>query len=309
MILATHVAYALALSGFVGLETGACVYLAVGSVLPDIDYPRSFVGKLLPFIAVPVGKKWGHRQVAHGYPLWFLITLGGFFWKPLSFIGLGGISHIFLDCHNVAGVQALKPFSEKRLVNFKREWRMYTGSSGDLVLCLIFTAIFFAGLQIRNLGGVQMALGNALGSYSIVFERYLLQETRVCYLRGNLRFTSGKTVEGRWLIVGKESEQGLALWNNELAQVIHIPREAEFLRVELETTAEHWQHFVQTGFEPLDCGAFAWDLRSNRWRYHPSGEFASGQMIRRGACPEQNHQKGKIQIDYGKMEEVVKDSH
>ena len=304
MVVPTHIAYALALSGFVNLDKTQCLYLAIGSVLPDLDYPRSFVGKLLPFIAVPAGKKFGHRQILHGYPLWFLIVLGGVVFQPLLLIGFGGVSHIFLDCHNIAGVQALKPFSEKRLVNFKKEWRLYTGSSGDLVLCLVFTAIFLAGLQIRNMGGVQLALGNAMGSYPIIFERYLRQGTQVCYLRGRLRFTSGETVEGRWLIIGKENQRSLALWNEEQARIIHAPREGEFLWVKLEITTEHWEHFIKTGLEPLACGAFGWDVRSNYWRYHAPGEPVSGQLIRRGACLQEARQTELIQVDFKKIENL-----
>ncbi|MBF0227880.1 MAG: metal-dependent hydrolase, partial [Desulfobacterales bacterium] len=173
MIAPTHIAYATLFGTILGIDNNDIIYVVLGSILPDIDHPRAFLGRLFFFISIPLHKKFSHRKEIHGYPLWFVITALGYFYTPLLYIGLGAISHVYLDCHNVAGVAALRPFSDKVFVNFKYDWRVLSGSSKDILLFILFAGLAFTGLYVNKIGGVSAAIGDLIESYDIAYERYI----------------------------------------------------------------------------------------------------------------------------------------
>lgn len=98
----------------------------VGSLLPDIDHTKSFLGRRLLLFSKPINKLFGHRTLTHS-----LLTLGVLFYAsflawdftPYS-VGLftGCLSHILLDSTTSKGIAALYPISRKRykLGRFKR---------------------------------------------------------------------------------------------------------------------------------------------------------------------------------------------
>lgn len=111
-----------------GALTGALVSLAltgeigavpvavglVGGLAPDLDHPESRLGRLFPFVSVPLGLRYGHRGATHsaqwaGYAILVGAVLGavvaaGFGRDPLAWgtltgmsLGLGYLSHILAD--------------------------------------------------------------------------------------------------------------------------------------------------------------------------------------------------------------------
>lgn len=90
----------------------------LGSLLPDIDHPKSFLGSRLLLFSKPLNKWVGHRTLTHS-----LLALGTLFyfsyeaWGPLPLtVGLfvGCFSHSFLDSLTNKGVAILYPLSKKR---------------------------------------------------------------------------------------------------------------------------------------------------------------------------------------------------
>jgi len=73
MIAPTHAIYgpavALIILAVFGVEASfhwTIVLCAVlGSLAPDIDYPRSTLGRLVPWISKPIEQRFGHRAVTH----------------------------------------------------------------------------------------------------------------------------------------------------------------------------------------------------------------------------------------------------
>jgi len=76
----------------------------------------------------PINKRFGHRREVHSIFPWLAIFLLGIIWHPLVYIGIGAVSHIFIDCLTVSGVPMLLPLSHKVFVIFSRKWRVKTGS-------------------------------------------------------------------------------------------------------------------------------------------------------------------------------------
>ena len=61
------------------LPAVACAIL--GSVLPDIDSPNSYIGRVLPYASIPIERQWGHRTITHS--LLCLLGLSVIIW-PLA---------------------------------------------------------------------------------------------------------------------------------------------------------------------------------------------------------------------------------
>jgi inner membrane protein len=97
---------------------------AIGSLSPDLDNSKSWLGRLFPFISKPIENKFSHRTLTHSLLaivfIWsiavsskFLFFTGNF--NPIAF-AIGYTSHILIDCASVQGVKILYPFSMRNAV-------------------------------------------------------------------------------------------------------------------------------------------------------------------------------------------------
>jgi membrane-bound metal-dependent hydrolase YbcI (DUF457 family) len=278
MIAPTHIAFAVAIGQLAGLNSLNLNLLAAGALLPDIDHPQSTVGRLLSFLSVPINKKFGHRKVIHGFFLWTGLALCGHIWEPALFLGLGALSHCFIDCWNVSGVQALEPFSEQVCVIFRRSsWRISTGSRKELFVLLFLGMAVGGAIYIGSFGGIRAAVGEMLGSYNIAYERYLREGTNVCYLEGKLRTADGNIFEDKWLIIGREGSRGLAILADD--KILHIPKDAHFLRARLRVDENNkkWETAEIKGLAETLKPVYV--LKKGEWRKAKAGSFVSGVII------------------------------
>lgn len=279
MIAPTHIAFALACGNLAGVSAVSLNLLAAGSLLPDIDHPQSSIGRILFFFSIPLNRQFGHRRIIHGFALWGAVALAGIFWTPALWIGLGALSHIVLDLLNISGVQALMPFSEKVCVLFARKWRFASGSRQDLVLLVVLGVFAWAGNYIGTLGGLRALTGVITGSPRIAYQQYLEAGTQISFIEGTLRHRDGRIEHGRWLAIGKEEERGLALWNEKRQEIIHLPRQAEFLSAYLKRTGERWQTLSLTGWARTKREAFFFD--GEFWRHAEPGSIVFGWVLGR----------------------------
>lgn len=98
--------------------------IALGSLLPDIDHPRSYLGSMFPFLSVPISKLFGHRGFTHSLMATSILGIATAYWwvsNPLFFGGLllGYLSHLLADMTTPSGVPLLYP-KKKRYKFFKR---------------------------------------------------------------------------------------------------------------------------------------------------------------------------------------------
>ena len=121
----THVAFGLAVclaSARLGIVPGDALALgaaAVGSLLPDLDHPKSTFGRKVPFVSIPLAAIAGHRGFTHsliGVGLCLAAAFsaaGGLAAPPWTGIleagALGYLSHLIIDMGNPAGVPLLYP--------------------------------------------------------------------------------------------------------------------------------------------------------------------------------------------------------
>lgn len=94
------------------------IFIILGSVLPDIDTPYSFLGKRIKPISKVLYKKIGHRSATHSV---IIVTIAFFIsiivWEINTIlVGLviGSITHILTDLTTPQGVCIAYPVNKKR---------------------------------------------------------------------------------------------------------------------------------------------------------------------------------------------------
>lgn len=91
----------------------------IASLLPDIDHPRSIIGRRLKWISLPISKTFGHRGCTHS----LLIVISGFFLFKSNFFSnfffppdvmqsmlIGYANHLLADMLTPYGIPLLWPF-------------------------------------------------------------------------------------------------------------------------------------------------------------------------------------------------------
>ncbi|MGM9986047.1 MAG: metal-dependent hydrolase [Bacillaceae bacterium] len=112
----------------------------IGSLIPDIDEPKSYIGRRSLGVSHVVNKKYGHRGGTHSLIIWFilmglLLTVANN--KFTIGICIGYLLHIVGDFFSSKGVPLLLPFTNKR---FKFFITYRTGGWLEkIILCLAIT--------------------------------------------------------------------------------------------------------------------------------------------------------------------------
>lgn len=99
--------------------------VALGSLLPDIDHPNSYLGRKLYPISVLINKCFGHRGFTHSFLSLTLLGLATTFWWVENFYFFGGLflgylSHLLADMTTVSGVPLLYPNKKRYKFFIKR---------------------------------------------------------------------------------------------------------------------------------------------------------------------------------------------
>ena len=157
-------------------ESAEVIAVAAASLLPDADYPKSWLGYQLGSVSKELNRLFGHRSFLHsllalllftavlGSPLWWIT--GSLALVVAIFVGYG--SHLLADMMNLGGVQFFWPSRVIAVFPGRDEYRVVTGSGSErvfvnvvLVLALLFypvSRVGFDGLLYR-LGGADQVYG------------------------------------------------------------------------------------------------------------------------------------------------------
>jgi len=157
-------------------ETTEVLAVAAASLLPDADYPRSWIGHQLGSVSENLNRLFGHRSFLHSLLALLLITtvLGALLcWiagnlAPIAAIFVGYGSHLFADMLSVGGVQLFWPSHAIAVFPGRNEYRVVTGSGSErvfvavaLVLALLFYPVSRMGFDglLYLLGGADRVYG------------------------------------------------------------------------------------------------------------------------------------------------------
>jgi len=273
---ATHVAIAVSCGIMAGCPNTGLALIAGGALVPDLDHPQSTIGRIFFPLSLPLSQWLGHRGPFHSFWLWGLLALAGLIWKPFFFIGIGALLHVVADCATVSGVRAMSPWTNKLFVFFKRSWRLKTGSGAEFGVLLVFGALAWAGGQVGSMGGISAMLGYLTGAPKIMMEEYKLKGLQKCFVEGKLRWNNGRIEEGRWLIIGSEGS-GLALQEEWGEKLIHVPKQAYFIRARLKPTEEKWEAVKLKGWGKTEHTCYFMD--TGKWYIAQEGDVVWGNII------------------------------
>lgn len=148
MISVTHISFGVLLTEFtltsLGIEpnTTTLALSGLGSLLPDIDTPKSAIGKIFPPSKI-IEQKYGHRQITHS---WIFIIISLVIFTPfIFFLGLlkysgliiGIVSHIMLDMANISGVPFFYPSPSRFVFPDNKASRIEVNSKREYIFLAI----------------------------------------------------------------------------------------------------------------------------------------------------------------------------
>ncbi len=126
------------------------------ATLPDLDYSRSFIGRVFHPLSTFIESKVPHRTATHSFIAALLVSLflgwllsfsvGDSLLKWMVIVFGGYMSHIFLDWFTKKGCQSYWPAQGWCVMFNRRSWRIKTGSFGELfhvAILLLFFGVTF----------------------------------------------------------------------------------------------------------------------------------------------------------------------
>jgi endonuclease YncB( thermonuclease family) len=151
--------------------------VAASSLLPDADYPKSWIGHRLGKVSKELNRRFGHRSFLHSLLALVLITivLGAPLWitgNPSTgvavLIGFG--SHLFADMMTLGGVQLFWPRRSIAVFPGRDEYRVVTGTGSETVFVVValLLALLFGPVSRMGFDGLLYRLGGADNVYGRV---------------------------------------------------------------------------------------------------------------------------------------------
>jgi inner membrane protein len=144
------------------------MFSIIGAIIPDIDHPRSVIGKLFPFISIPLERRFGHRTITHSFIGWAIFTaifafivlfaallcmfiLKSDIWilqlapRWIAAFSISYMSHLILDMFNKRGSQMFWPNPSRDVIPKNPKFRPESGSSVEpLIFFVLFILMLFA---------------------------------------------------------------------------------------------------------------------------------------------------------------------
>lgn len=151
----------------------------IGSMMPDLDHPRSLVGRLFFFVSIPLERKFGHRTVTHSILGWAISTalaavVIGLTWLvyhsliqprfPLPIISsalairwiaafsIGYLSHILIDMVNPRGVQLFWPNDARDVISKNPDLRPESGSKAEVLIFALLVGLMILSFPLSKYG-------------------------------------------------------------------------------------------------------------------------------------------------------------
>lgn len=167
----THISTSLALSlpimSYTGtLEAGCLAALTLGAIFPDVDEPRSYVGKRAKGISIPAKLLFGHRGAIHSLPgmgiialvAWIIFSALGWPGILVQYFSLGFFLHLLEDSFSKSGIAWLQPFSKRYYQSGFRKIYYTTGRASENLVFIISVLAIFAIFNYGNLELSQISL-------------------------------------------------------------------------------------------------------------------------------------------------------
>ncbi len=192
------------------------------SLFPDIDHPKSFIGKIFKPISKYIDRNYGHRTITHGL-IFFITTIFIIYiiektllkttvYTMIAFFAY--LSHLILDMMTVKGIPLLYPFKRNPcVIPANPELRFKTGNfqTESIIFCIL-TVIGFTCKDLFKQG--------FWTSYNKTFKsiKHLVREFKRSTKLINVNYhliINGQTQIGKGLLIGVNNRNLKILTSNE----------------------------------------------------------------------------------------------
>lgn len=145
-------------------------------LMPDLDTPNSFLGRLLKPISRIVSK-WGHRQITHSLMgtaiAWVLfLPLAVFGHQVYWAAAIGYLCGWLFDAASKTGVPLFYPSPGRLVFPFDPTYRLKTGSLTERLLQVVLILLLGGVLAMNQGGGAIASFSNWLGTATGAVETY-----------------------------------------------------------------------------------------------------------------------------------------
>lgn len=131
---------------------GYLVGTLIGSLLPDIDEPKSFIGRRFFVISHLIKNRFGHRGFTHSLVCWIIFSILVYVFIPYTNFAcglcFGYLFHIIGDLFSKSSVPLFLPFSKLRP---KMIWSYKTGGRIEKVIFFMAGCCFFYFLFVEQM--------------------------------------------------------------------------------------------------------------------------------------------------------------
>ncbi|MDG6998839.1 MAG: metal-dependent hydrolase [Nitrososphaerota archaeon] len=218
----THIAFAESLylliltpSG-VQLSWRGTVITAFVSLLPDIDLPTSWLGRIFFFISEPIERTFGHRTITHSLLFTLAITACIYAAEKVTFVYphttslflTAYVSHILLDTCTIQGAKMFYPISSRDCVfpydpRSPYSYRMKSGSKADTILFFFFAVLLIPLYIFASNGFERLIRITQKTTQAAVRDYYDLSTSHIVFADIDaLNTLTHERINGRFEIVG-----------------------------------------------------------------------------------------------------------
>ncbi len=161
------------------------------ATLPDVDYSRSFVGRILYPVSRYLESHTGHRTFTHSFLCSVLVSvvLGfilSFFssssllqWAVVVFMSY--TSHILLDWFTKKGTQYYWPASVWCVMPKNRSWRIQTGTTPEAIFVVLLLSLFTVTFQPSREATIAWFRSSFIQSKDGEFERFEIKRAQATH--------------------------------------------------------------------------------------------------------------------------------
>jgi inner membrane protein len=208
----------------------------LGAIMPDIDHPKSVIGKMFYFISAPIERRYGHRTVTHSFIGWaissaifaLLVLIWIFIFGFLLKFDVGGsdlwprwiaafsisyMSHLLLDMFNPRGSQMFWPNLGRDVMPRNPKFRPESGSRVEILIFIILFALMLFAFPISKYG-IASSLRWLLATPGSAIQEFKALKTHT-YVEFKGYFTETKEpVEGIGEIVDVDKQRLIVLYKD-----------------------------------------------------------------------------------------------
>jgi inner membrane protein len=211
----------------------------LGAIIPDIDHPRSVIGRTFPFISIPLERRYGHRTITHSFIGWFIssiifsvvVVLISIIYAvlirsadPLSnpliarwiaAFSISYFSHLILDMFNPRGSQMFWPDTGRDVLPKNPRYRPESGSREEIFIFIVLFFLMLLAFPISKYG-IASSLRWLMATPGSAIQEYKTMKTHA-YLEFTGVFSDTKEpIEGVGEILDVQSSRMVIMYKKDI---------------------------------------------------------------------------------------------